>query len=46
MAVIRGGRSEIAVGETVLQKGDQVIAVLRPGQEERLRRSLLAPPPR
>jgi trk system potassium uptake protein TrkA len=46
VAVIRGGRSEIAVGETVLQKGDQVIAVLRPGQEETLRRSLLAPLPR
>jgi Trk K+ transport system NAD-binding subunit len=32
---------EIAVGATVLEAGDQVLAILEPGKEDELRRVLL-----
>jgi trk system potassium uptake protein TrkA len=40
-SVMRDGRSEIAVGTTELQPGDQVLAILQPGKEDELRRVLL-----
>ncbi len=41
ISVMREGRSEIAVGSTELQPGDQVLAILQPGKEDELRRVLL-----
>jgi trk system potassium uptake protein len=41
ISVMRNGRSEIAVGSTKLQPGDQVLAILQPGKEDELRRVLL-----
>jgi trk system potassium uptake protein TrkA len=41
ISVMRNGRSEIAVGSTELQPGDQVLAILQPGREDELRRVLL-----
>jgi trk system potassium uptake protein TrkA len=41
VSVTRNGVGEIAVGETVIRPGDQVIAILKPGIEDRLRRALL-----
>jgi trk system potassium uptake protein TrkA len=41
ISVMRGGRSELAEGNTVLRPGDQVLAVLEPGKEDELRRALL-----
>src|SRR5436189_3424417 len=41
ISVVRDGRSEIAVGATELQPGDQVLAILQPGKEDELRRVLL-----
>ncbi len=41
ISVMRSGRSEIAVGATELQPGDQVLAILQPGKEDELRRVLL-----
>jgi len=41
ISVMRNGQSEIAVGSTELQEGDQVLAVLQPGKEDELRRVLL-----
>src|SRR6184192_1982862 len=41
ISVMRNGRSEIAVGATELQPGDQVLAILQPGKEDELRRVLL-----
>jgi trk system potassium uptake protein TrkA len=41
ISVMRNGRSEIAVGSTELQPGDQVLAILQPGKEDELRRVLL-----
>jgi trk system potassium uptake protein len=41
ISVMRDGRSEIAVGSTELQPGDQVLAILQPGKEDELRRVLL-----
>jgi trk system potassium uptake protein len=41
ISVMRGGRAEIAVGSTVLEAGDQVLAILEPGKEDELRRILL-----
>jgi trk system potassium uptake protein TrkA len=41
ISVMRDGRSEIAVGSTELQAGDQVLAILEPGKEDELRRVLL-----
>ena len=41
ISVMRNGLAEIAVGETVLRPGDQVLAILQPGKEEALRRALI-----
>ena len=41
ISVTRNGHSEIAVGSTELQPGDQVLAILQPGREDELRRVLL-----
>jgi len=41
ISVMRGGEAEIAVGSTVLQAGDQVLAILQPGLEDELRKLLL-----
>ena len=41
ISIMRNGRSEIAVGSTELQPGDQVLAILQPGKEDELRRVLL-----
>jgi trk system potassium uptake protein TrkA len=41
VSVVRAGVAELAVGETVVRPGDQVVAVLKPGLEERLSRALL-----
>jgi trk system potassium uptake protein TrkA len=42
ISVMRNGVSEIAVGSTVLRPGDQVLAILQPGKEDQLRRTLLS----
>ena len=41
ITVMREGRAHMADGETELQAGDQVLAVLEPGKEEELRKVLL-----
>jgi len=41
ISVMRAGNAEIAVGSTVLEAGDQVLAILEPGKEDELRRVLL-----
>jgi trk system potassium uptake protein len=41
ISVVRGGRAEIADEGTVLEAGDQVLAILEPGKEDELRRILL-----
>ena len=41
ISVMRNGQSEIAVGSTELQEGDQVLELLQPGKEDELRRVLL-----
>ncbi|MBA3413153.1 MAG: TrkA family potassium uptake protein [Actinobacteria bacterium] len=41
ISVTRNGEAEIAVGSTELRPGDQVLAILRPGKEDELRRVLL-----
>jgi trk system potassium uptake protein TrkA len=41
ISVMRGGQAEIAVGSTVLEPGDQVLAILKPGLEDELRQVLL-----
>ncbi|MDX6482208.1 MAG: trk/ktr system potassium uptake protein [Gaiellaceae bacterium] len=41
ISVMRSGRAEIAIGSTVLESGDQVLAILEPGKEDELRRILL-----
>jgi trk system potassium uptake protein len=41
ISVSRGGKAEIAVGETELRPGDLVMAILEPGVEEELKRALL-----
>jgi trk system potassium uptake protein TrkA len=41
ISVMRGGEAEIAVGETRLERGDQVLAILKPGLEPAVRRALL-----
>jgi trk system potassium uptake protein TrkA len=41
ISIMRNGRSEIAVGSTELQPGDQVLAILQPGKEDELRQVLL-----
>ena len=41
ISVMRDGKAEIAVGQTKLEPGDQVLAILQPGSEHELRRLLL-----
>src|SRR3989449_11047586 len=41
ISVMRDGQAEIAAGATVLEAGDQVLAILEPGKEDELRRVLL-----
>jgi trk system potassium uptake protein TrkA len=41
ISIMRDGRSEIAVGASRLEPGDQVLAILEPGKEDELRRVLL-----
>jgi trk/ktr system potassium uptake protein len=41
ISVMRNGQAEIAVGSTMLQPGDQVLAILQPGMEDELRRALI-----
>jgi trk system potassium uptake protein len=41
VSVMRDGSAEIAVDETVIRPGDQVVAILKPGVEDRLRRALV-----
>jgi trk system potassium uptake protein len=41
VSVMRNGVAEIAVGETVIRPGDQVVAILKPGAEDKLRRVLV-----
>jgi trk system potassium uptake protein TrkA len=41
ISVMRGGEAEIAVGETRLEPGEQVLAILKPGLEPEVRRALL-----
>ena len=42
ISVSRGGMAEIAVGDTELRSGDMVMAILRPGVEDELKRLLMA----
>ena len=41
IAVTRDGQAEIAGGATLLEAGDQILAILEPGKEDELRRVLL-----
>lgn len=41
VSVMRHGVAEIAVGDTVIRPGDQVVAILKPGLEDALRRVLV-----
>ena len=41
VSVTRNGVGEIAANETVIRPGDQVIAILKPGLEDKLRRALV-----
>jgi len=41
ISVMRNGKAEIAVGNTKLEPGDQVLAILEPGREDELKRLLL-----
>ena len=41
ISVMRNGQAEIAIGSTVLGPGDQVLAILKPGKEDELRRALI-----
>jgi trk system potassium uptake protein TrkA len=43
ISVRRDGEAEIAVGDTRIEAGDQVFAILKPGLQPELRRALLAP---
>lgn len=40
VSVMRGGSAQIATGETVIRPGDQVVAILKPGLEEGVRKAL------
>lgn len=40
VSVMRAGSADIATGETVIRPGDQVVAILKPGLEDAVRRSL------
>jgi Trk K+ transport system NAD-binding subunit len=39
--VMRNGVGEIARDETVIRPGDQVVAILKPGVEDRVRRAVV-----
>lgn len=41
ISIVRDGVAEIAVGATVLEPGDQVLAILEPDREDEVRRLLL-----
>ncbi len=41
ISVTRNGVGELAVAQTVIRPGDRVIAILKPGLEDRLRRALI-----
>jgi trk/ktr system potassium uptake protein len=41
ISVMRDGTAEIAVGATMLEPGDQVLAILEPGKEDELRKLML-----
>jgi trk system potassium uptake protein TrkA len=41
ISVVRDGKAAIATEETELRPGDQVLAILEPGQEDELRRALI-----
>ena len=41
ITVMREGEAQMAVADTRLEAGDQILAVLEPGKEEELRRALL-----
>ena len=41
VSVMRNGVAELARDETVVRPGDQVIAVLKPGVEEKLRKAVV-----
>jgi trk system potassium uptake protein len=41
ISVTRGGRAEIAIGDTQLEPGDLVMAILEPGAEDELKRQLM-----
>ena len=41
IAVVRAGTAEIAVADTVVRPGDQVVVILEPGLESRLRKALI-----
>ncbi len=41
ISVMRAGKAEIAVGATILEPGDQVLAILEPGKEDELRHALI-----
>jgi trk system potassium uptake protein len=41
ISIMRNGRSEIAVGATKVEPGDQLLAILQPGKEDELRKVLL-----
>jgi trk system potassium uptake protein TrkA len=44
ITVMREGKAQMGDGETQLQAGDQVLAVLEPGKEEELRKVFLKKP--
>jgi trk/ktr system potassium uptake protein len=41
ISIVRNGQAQIANGDTKLEPGDQVLAILQPGKEDELRRVLL-----
>ena len=41
ISIVRDGRAEVPDGETLLEEGDSVLAILEPGKEDELRRVLL-----
>ncbi len=41
ISIVRDGQAEVPDGDTLLEEGDQVLAILEPGKEDELRRVLL-----
>jgi Trk K+ transport system NAD-binding subunit len=41
ISIVRDGKARIADGDTRLEPGDQVLAILQPGKEDELRSVLL-----